>query len=157
LRRFLAKCRSRYHYSIWDKRRARLTGKTDGSVRKRPAMGRETCVAVAHYRRRELEGLPRRLTSASGRGANVGFWRGLAVPGPVQSGSCGRYFRSARLRSSRGSSTAAGFVEGSLSEWSRVYPDEDAQPAGFLTQPLQRLREVPSPPSICWPISAIAR
>jgi hypothetical protein len=84
LRRFLAKCRSRYHYSIWDKRRARLTGKTDGSVRKRPAMGRETCVAVAHYRRRELEGLPRRLTSASGRGANVGFWRGLAVPGPAR-------------------------------------------------------------------------
>ena len=81
LRRFLAKCRSSYHFSIWHtisagrKCRARLTGETGCSVRKRPGMGRETCgersdvrswrcchhlrlLAVTHYRRREVEGSP---------------------------------------------------------------------------------------------------
>src|SRR5580704_11632264 len=44
LRRFLAKCRSRYHFSIWHmiKRRARLTGETGCGVRKGPGIGRET-------------------------------------------------------------------------------------------------------------------
>jgi hypothetical protein len=97
LRRFLAQCRSRYHFSIWHmiKRSARRTGETGCSVRKRPGIGRETCgersdvrpwrcchhprlLAVTHYRRREIE-----IDVPSGRG--VGFWRGLAVPGPVQS------------------------------------------------------------------------
>jgi hypothetical protein len=97
LRRFLAQCRSRYHFSIWHmiKRSARRTGETGCSVRKRPGIGRETCgersdvrpwrcchhprlLAVTHYRRREVE-----IDVPSGRG--VGFWRGLAVPGPVQS------------------------------------------------------------------------
>ena len=138
LRRFLAKCRSKYHFSIWHMIKRRVAGEMGCSVRKRPGMRRETCgersdvrswrgchhlrlLAVTHYRRRELEGLPRRLTSAWGRGANVGSWRGLAVPGPVQSQQpctvpAAAIFRSTRLRSSRGSSTAAGFVDG-VNRW----------------------------------------
>ncbi len=81
LRRFLAKCRSSYHFSIWhtimpgESCRARLTGETGCSVRKRPGTGREACgersdvrswrcchhlrlLAVTHYRRREVEGGP---------------------------------------------------------------------------------------------------
>jgi hypothetical protein len=77
LRRFLAKCRSSYFFSMWHmiKRRARLTGETCCSVRKRPGMGRETCgersdvrsrrcchhlrlLAATHYRRLEVEGGP---------------------------------------------------------------------------------------------------
>jgi hypothetical protein len=167
LRRFLVKCRSRYHFSIWHmiKRRARLTSETGCGVRKRPGMGRETCLersdvrswrcchhlrllAVTHCRRREVEGLPRRSTSASGRGANVGFWRVLAVPGPVQSQQprtvpTAAIFRSARLRSSRGSSTAAGFVEGSLTDWSRVYSVEDAPPTGILMHPFSASQKCP--------------
>jgi hypothetical protein len=47
----------------------------------------------------------------------------------------------------RGSSTAAGFVEGSLTGWSRVALRRGCSTiAGFLMQPLQRLPEVPSPP-----------
>jgi hypothetical protein len=110
----------------------------------------------------EVEGVPRRLTSASGRGANAGFWRGLAVPGPVQSqqprtAPAAAIFRSARLRSSRGSALRPDSLRGRYRIGLALYSDEGAQPAGFLTQPLQRLPEVPPPPSICWPISAMAR
>src|SRR3977135_519022 len=54
-------------------------------------------LAVTHYRRREVGGVPRRLTSASGRGANVGFgvaWLGRARPRPEPTaphGSCCGY------------------------------------------------------------------
>lgn len=53
----------------------------------------------------------------------------------------------------RGSSAAA--IEGWLTGRSRV--ELDARRAGFLVQPLQRLEGATYFPSICWPISAIAR
>jgi hypothetical protein len=116
LRRFLAKCRSSYHFSIWHsiKRRARLTGETGCSVRKRPGMGRETCgersdvrswrcchhlrlLAVTHYRRREVEGGPPSIDARFRKRCQcrVLVWLGRPRPPPEPTaphGSCGGYF-----------------------------------------------------------------
>jgi hypothetical protein len=141
---------------------------------KKAGHGRETCgersdvrsrrcchhirlLAVTHYRRRELEGLPRRLTSASGRGANVG-----SCQAPSRANSPARLLRRLFF-DPRGCVRAADqalrpdSLRGRYRIGLALYSDEGAQPAGFLTQPLQRLPEVPPPPSICWPISAMAR